>query len=172
MQNNLYISLSIFFWSGLHSLFASIKSKSLCERYLGVKINNFFRIIYSFFSIISFLPILALMLILRDQRIYSIPNPWVILTFFIQIFASIVVVFSIKQTGVMDFIEWNSRDQKSCHSMNTLQTGGLYGIVRHPAYFAGLVILWCSPIMTVNYLVFCMCMTFYVLLGLISRNVS
>ena len=165
MRNIINISLAIFFWSVLHSWLASNKAKSLGQRLLGEVVSKHYRLIYNIFSIISFLPIIGIMSLLNDQRIYFVTKPWVFLILFIQLIAMVIIYYSIKQTGVMDFIGWNFGYRKAYNSEKTLQTDGMYGVVRHPAYFAGLVILWISPIMTVNYLTFCVCISLYLLIG-------
>jgi len=46
-----------------------------------------------------------------------------------------------------------------------LQTGGFYGLVRHPLYLFSLLTLWPTPIMTDSFLGFVVGATFYFLVG-------
>jgi protein-S-isoprenylcysteine O-methyltransferase Ste14 len=46
-----------------------------------------------------------------------------------------------------------------------LVTGGLYRFVRHPLYTFGLLILWLTPSMTINSLIFYISLTVYIFVG-------
>jgi protein-S-isoprenylcysteine O-methyltransferase Ste14 len=46
-----------------------------------------------------------------------------------------------------------------------LVTTGFYGWVRHPLYLFGLLVLWLTPLMTLNMLVVYLSLTGYLLIG-------
>lgn len=165
MINTFCLILTIFIWGYLHSLLASHKIKALVKRYFLRSTVKQYRIFYNIVASLSILPILWLMYSLPDYEIYIIGQPWKILAEFVQILAFFILVIAAKQTGIAEFIGLDVKTKKLNEKEKSLKTGGLYQYVRHPIYSAGLVILWFTPILTVNYLTVAICLTLYILIG-------
>ena len=76
------------------------------------------------------------------------------------------MALAVQQTGAANFLgleQWFSpRQAAQPHSMTTC---GLYAYVRHPIYTCALIVLWLTPILTVNLLAFNLGATLYMTLG-------
>lgn len=165
MTNIFWLIIAIILWGYLHSLLASNKIKSFVKCYFGEILSSHYRIFYNIIASLSFIPVLWLINILPDTGIYIISMPWKIVAELIQLSALIFLVIAAKQTGVEEFIGIDFQPDKLNEKGQSLKTGGLYRFVRHPIYSAGLVILWCTPVMTVNYLTVAICLSIYILIG-------
>ena len=65
---------------------------------------RFYRLSYNIFSVISFAPILWLMVILPDQVLYQIPVPWIYLSLAGQVAAIVLLVVGVLQTDTLSFV--------------------------------------------------------------------
>lgn len=143
---------------------ASVEAKDWVHRTFGETGRRFYRFFYNIFAVISFAPILWLMVVLPDQVLYRIPVPWVFLSFAGQFAATLVLVVGVLHTGALSFlglrqlIEGEKRQSR-------LVTDGLYRWVRHPLYTAGLLFIWLTPVMSQNTLVVMIAATIYIIGG-------
>ncbi len=161
----LLVSTSIL-WGVVHSLLASHAAKDISARVFGPPATNrFYRFGYNVFSLISFLPLLVLLVSLPDQPLYRIPAPWLYLTLFVQALSAVALLVGVLQTGVWEFIGLSQLGQAENSAKPQLTTGGLYHYVRHPLYTAGLVFLWLTPEMTINRLALWSIMSLYLGIG-------
>ena len=53
----------------------------------------------------------------------------------------------------------------NANSTGAVVTTGAYGVVRHPLYSTGLLLLWCFPVLATGTLAFDAAITLYVLIG-------
>lgn len=160
----LLLWVSTLLWGLVHSLLASAQVKAWFAGRLDGKIMQFYRLAYNMLSVVTFLPILWLMVILPDRRLYLIPWPWLSLTLALQAAAAILLVIGLFQTGWLDFTGLGALTGTPAPP-DKLTTGGLYRWVRHPLYSAGLLFMWLTPVMTVNLLVVLIAATIYIIAG-------
>lgn len=166
MKGPLILTLATLLYSGFHSLMATNQVKRLARRRFSPGIPRWYRLVYNLLAGITFLPVLWLMVSLPDQPLYRIRMPWVVITTLGQIGGAAIIVIGLLQTGLISFLGLSllfSRDQTEPES--TFVTKGLYQHVRHPLYTGGLIILWLTPILTVNLLTLILLLTFYLALG-------
>jgi protein-S-isoprenylcysteine O-methyltransferase Ste14 len=159
------ILLAVFSYGLLHSILASSRVKAQAHRSFGPQTEHWYRLAYNFIAIITLLPILLLPILLIDEQIYRIPLPWVILTLALQLFAIVILVLGVRQTGTTSFIGLSQLLLPEDTSPPRLVTDGLYRYVRHPLYTCGLVIIWLTPIMTWNLLALIIGLTGYIIIG-------
>ena len=160
----LWLILAIVLWGIVHSLLASMGFKAACQRLFGDKAMRGYRLFYNLFALLSFLPILYLMVILPDRPLYEVPAPY---SYWMRVgqLASLILLFvAVFQTDLFSFVGLRQlfEEEKS----GPLITQGLYRYVRHPLYTFSLAILWLSPGMTLNSFVFYCALTLYVLVGI------
>lgn len=158
------IFLGIILWGAVHSLTASLGAKARAQRVWGAEADRFYRLGYNLFSLITFLPILALVFLLPDQPLYSVPAPWSFLMLIGQLFAVLTLAAGLLQTDVWHFLGLRQLIDHA-HSPPKLVVSGLYRWVRHPLYTAGLLFIWLLPVMTINRLVMNTGLTLYLLIG-------
>ncbi len=150
----------------IHSLTASLKLKQLAAQRFGDLGRRYYRLVYVIVSLITTPLYMALIVLLPDGHLYTIPQPWIFLTGFIQLLALAGMLLSLKGTGLLSFIGADALfTPGSPKSSNTLMTGGFYRYTRHPIYFFSLVFLWLIPLMTWNLLAFTIGVTLYTLIG-------
>jgi len=162
----LVILIACLVYGWVHSWMASLSFKRGMERVLGVQnAARFYRLIFNIFATISLLPILAMVPLLPDHRLYAIPIPWAWLALAIQGLAALALLVGVIQTGLLDFIGLGQLARSSPATKPEMVTGGLYRWVRHPLYTAGLVFIWLSPIMSSNLLALFVGLSVYLVIG-------
>jgi protein-S-isoprenylcysteine O-methyltransferase Ste14 len=164
----LWLILAIVLWGVFHSLLASTGIKDLLRRAYVDEFMKSYRLLYNIYAVISFLPILYLMVTLSDKILYQVSPPnnyWMRVGQGASLFFLIAAVF---QTDILSFI--GVRQLFEEEKTGTLITKGLYHYVRHPLYTFSLLILWLSPKMTLNSVVVYIALTVYVLIGIIFEE--
>lgn len=159
----LYILLSLLLWGLIHSLLASLGFKAWLANLLGKSLMRGYRLFYNFFSVLTFLPILYLAAALPDAPLYTIPAPISYAMFVGQGLAVLLLLVGVLQTGPLSFIGLRQlfEEEKPAEFV----TSGLYRLVRHPLYTAGLLFLWLSPTVTVNSFTLYAAAMVYILVG-------
>ena len=152
----------------IHSLIAANGFKHLIYRLLGEGAKKYYRLFYSLFASVTLLPVLILPAVIPDQTLYKIPEPLVYFTVFIQIVSVLLLVYSVLQTGALQFIGLSQafglkREDK-------LNTDGLYRYMRHPLYTFSLLVLWLTPTMTRNFALLYAALTVYIIIGAIFEE--
>lgn len=159
------IIIVVLLYGVVHSVLATLKVKDMARLYLGIRADRTYRLFYNLIALLTFLPVLALLAILPDERLYSIPFPWVLLTTVIQGLAIITLFLGLLQTGLWSFLGIKQLFLLSKESQTELVVHGLYRRVRHPLYMAGLLFIWFSPVMTHNTLAMTVGLSVYLILG-------
>jgi protein-S-isoprenylcysteine O-methyltransferase Ste14 len=152
-------------WGGIHSLLASQAAKELARRWFGDTAERGYRLGYNLFSILTFLPVLMLVMVLPDRMLYSIPFPWLVLTLAIQAAALLALLVGVRQTGLSRFLGFDQLFERRAESQDPMIVGGLYRWVRHPLYTSGLVFIWFLPVMTLNILALNIGSSAYLVIG-------
>lgn len=166
MSGTLLLVAASILWGVVHSLTASHRAKGMFARRFGqVFSERYYRLGYNLFSIVTILPILALLVLLPDRFLYSIPAPWVYLTLAGQVLAVVALMAGVLQTGALDFAGIGQLIRTEQPAAPNLTTHGLYRYVRHPLYTAGLVFLWLTPEMTLNRLALWIVFSLYLVIG-------
>ncbi len=159
--------LFIALWGILHSLLASLGFKDFLRRRLGNGFMRFYRLLYNLFAVVSFAPVLYLMISLPDKILYQVPPPWGYLMRAGQVLSVLLLFVAALQTDLLAFAGLRQlfEEEKS-----GLVTNGFYRFVRHPLYTFGLLILWLSPSVTVNMFVVDVALTGYILIGIVFEE--
>jgi protein-S-isoprenylcysteine O-methyltransferase Ste14 len=160
------VLLAVLVYGLVHSFLASLWAKARARRWFGVLADRTYRLLYNLFAVVSFLPVLALVGLLPDQPLYTIPFPWVLITSLGQITAVAALVLGLFQTDAWSFLGFRQLVQPTAvDKPATLVIKGLYRWVRHPIYTAGLVFIWLTPVMTANLLAMNAGLTIYIVVG-------
>lgn len=154
----------IVLWGIIHSLLASMGFKDVLRRTLGDGFMRSYRLLYNIFAVISFLPVLYLMLTLPDRPLYQVPAPWNYFMLAGQGISLLFLIVSVLQTDVLSFV--GLRQLTDAEKTGALVTNGLYRFVRHPLYTFSLLILWLSPSLSVNSFIVYISLTVYILIGI------
>ena len=160
----IWLLLAIALWGGFHSLLASNEAKDFFRRTIGDGFMKLYRLLYNILAVISFLPILYLMIVLPERILYEVPTPFNLLMRLGQVISVILLIAAALQTDLLSFA--GIRQIFEEEKQGSLMTGGLYRYVRHPLYTFGLLILWLSPSMSLNSFIVYLALTIYVLIGI------
>jgi methanethiol S-methyltransferase len=134
---------------------------------LGAEAKRFYRLVFSILAVVTFLPVLALLVLLPDERIYAIPFPFTLGNrpaaagggrwLGIQRDADRRAALCRPGPGAATL--------KPCGRPVPFITTGLYRWVRHPLYTCSLIFLWLMPVMTWNVLALNLGVTAYFIIG-------
>ncbi len=158
-----WLILAIAVWAAVHSLLASLEAKGLVRRLFGGLAGRFYRLAYNIFSVISFAPILWLVRILPDRPLYSVGPPWLYALLAAQLLALVCLLIALLQTDTLSFV--GLRQLFAGEGSPHLVERGFYRWIRHPLYLFGLLLLWLTPVMTMNILVTYVSLTAYLFVG-------
>ena len=127
-------------WCFLHSFLITTRTTIWLRKRLGEKIV-FYRIIYNLFSLITVLPLLYWQGTIPGPTVIPLPPFLMIFKYIALGFGVIVVAGSFASVDVQEFIgirQMISGDQQK-EKDPVISKHGLYGIVRHPMYFGGII---------------------------------
>jgi protein-S-isoprenylcysteine O-methyltransferase Ste14 len=141
----------------LHSLLASLPCKAWAQRRWGAASQRWYRLTYNIVAVVTLLPLLPLLLFLPDQVLYVVPAPWAWLMLAGQVGGAYMLLSALRQTNLAWFlgtaqVQEPADDATTEARQDPLVTSGYYAYVRHPLYTAGLLMMWLSPVMTLNWL--------------------
>lgn len=161
------LTLVLFFtiYAVLHSILASLTLKDWARRVFGPGVERWYRLAYNIIAVITLLPLLPLLAWLPDQTLYVVPSPWRWLMVGGQLLALAGLGITLLQTGLFQFLGLAQLTAERPNQPGKLNIGGFYGWVRHPLYFFSLLLLWLTPIMTLNLLVTYLLLSLYFYLG-------
>lgn len=153
------IVLLFLIFSAMHSITASIKSKSIFKKFLGNRIA-FYRLGYNLISIISF--ILCWTLSPKPQiYLYDLTPPWDIIILVLQFISLFGFIWTLKFFNTMEFLGINQIKRyyqgifsEMYDEKPTLNLNGPYKISRHPLYLFAILFLVFRPYMSLFYFVF------------------
>ena len=165
MTSSLLLITATVVYAGVHSLLAYSGVKLWIRQRYGPGIEQWYRLAYNVFAVLSGLPILVLLYLLPDQLLYQIPFPWILLTALGQLVGVVIIVVGILQTDVWHFIGLRQIIQSEKHQKPKMVSNGLYSWVRHPLYTGGLLLIWLVPTMSLNLLIVFILLTIYLVLG-------
>lgn len=159
------ILLALALYGVLHSLMASHAAKNAFRRAFGERLFRWYRLLFSLVGGALFLPILALLVVLPNRTLYSIPSPWTAVFWIIQGGGLALGAWSLAVTDVWAFIGVKQPFAPPDARLEKLVISGPYRWVRHPMYTASLLFLWFVPQMTSNWLALSLGTTLYFIVG-------
>ncbi|MEM4724982.1 MAG: methyltransferase [Candidatus Hadarchaeum sp.] len=170
-QNTVLILLAFLGFGVVHSLTAGIAPKNRLKALFGERlVEGWYRLAYNLFSGLTFLPVLLLIALLPDRELYRIGMPWALIFGAIQLVgvAGLLGAFFIfdvwRFLGIKQAFAFLSGEPLPLPP-EPLQIKGLYTLTRHPLYSFSLLVIWFTPIMTLNVLLFNICATLYIIFG-------
>ncbi len=138
-MNLLYFSLYLIGYFVLHSFLANQKIKTfLIDRVIS---NRYYRLLYNFLAIGLLIPIAFLYRQIHSQLLFDIPSLKGLGRILLGI-GSILLFFALRQYNLSEFAGTQQLKQKAKEKTAPLKTSGFNAVVRHPLYFASLLILW------------------------------
>ena len=165
IESILILTASIVLWGAVHSLLASAYVKERARRLFGQSADRWYRLLYVFLSIVTLLPVLALLVVLPDQTLYIVPAPWKWAMRGVQGFALVGLAVAFWETGPFDFLGLAQLRPGQQPGSAPLSIRGLHCRVRHPLYTLSILLIWMAPTMTVNWFITYLFATLYLYIG-------
>jgi len=140
------ITIFVLYFAGfavIHSVLATDYIKKIAERLFG-KSFRFYRIIYTFLSIITFAPALIVWFNYSSETpvLYTLPEWIQPVSFLIRVAGLGLFVYASFQTDLREFIGIRHMQGSVRENKPVLITNGAYGVVRHPLYTGGIMVLF------------------------------
>ena len=155
----------------LHSMLARLAIKARIRQALGERrYEGLYRLGYNFFAVLTLLPVVLVLMLWPGAAVWTVDG-WVSwLLRGVQLIGLIGLTMSVLQIEGGRFLGTSQlaaymRGEPLPLPDEPLTTSGVYGWVRHPLYFFSLLLLWFTPQMTTNWLVFVVLATIYFLVG-------
>jgi len=170
-RNGVLILLALAAFAVAHSLTAGLGLKPWLKRRLGERVvEGWYRLWYNAFSLITLLPVGALLVLLPDSTLYRVEGTGAVLLRLAQAVGALGLVGALLVTDVWRFTGIRQavaylRGEPLPLPEPPLVINGMYRLVRHPLYFFSLLALWPMPVMTVNLLLFNIGATLYFVIG-------
>ena len=162
----LFIFLAVLLDGFIHSVLAALQTKAIARQWFGKHTDRWYRLFFNLFGFFSFLPVLALPPTLPDSVLYRIPAPWSYLAMTGQFGAVLMLMVGLLQTDTLSFMGIRQLVTIPQYlKEETLVITGLYRWMRHPLYTAGMLFIWLTPVMTINWLALYVGVTLYTLVG-------
>lgn len=151
-------------YGGLHSFLASRHVKEWSRQAFGAAADRWYRLIFNLLGGLTFLPVLAVPVLLPGRLLYSVGPPWLWLLVGLQLAAILLLWIGIRQTGALEFLGLSQLLDLEQQPRGFVASG-LYKWMRHPLYSAGLLFIWALPRMTTSLLALNLSITAYLYLG-------
>lgn len=155
---------SLIAFAVIHSLTASLPFKRLIVRGLGSWADRLYLPVYSLIAVMTILPLVYQLYKNPGRIIYKIPSPWRWIMVGGQLIAAIIAPRAFRDAPH----RFKIRSQLSTPQTpeaGSLNIRGIYRWIRDPFLLSGLVMIWLTPIMTVNLLIIYLLTTVYLFLG-------
>lgn len=150
----------------LHSLLAANRVKAFVKNKMGQS-ARYYRLLYNILAVLTILPILFYNAVISAKVL--IPSDWKTIVSFLGLALStygiIIIRLAFRQYDIKEFL---GLKQLKSEEQEAFTTEGILGVVRHPLYFGGLLILigfWLfSP--TLANLITVIMLMLYILVGI------
>lgn len=148
----------------IHSLTASLPFKRLLVRGLGSRADRLYMPAYSLVAVLTISPLAYLLYKNPGRTLYRIPSPWRWLMVGGQLIAALIAPKAF-QDAPHRFKISSQLSAPQTPEAGSLNIKGIYRWIRDPFLLSGLVMIWLTPIMTVNLLVIYLLTTIYLFIG-------
>lgn len=173
----IWFLLAFLLWAVVHSLTAARAFKEGVRRRVGERAYaGFYRLFYNLLAFLTFLPILYLLArAVPATVLWRLPRPWALLFLLIQGAGLVGLLVSLWQTdlwhfvGVRQALRYLQGAPDPAPPVPFVRTG-TYALVRHPLYFFSMIVIWFTPLMTLNTLLFNLLATIYFYLGALHEE--
>ena len=165
-------------FASVHSTLVTKPVKVFASRLFGESfVRTWYRFLFIVVSVVTLAITVALIRAVPDVTVFHPPLSLVIAMRCVQLAA---VVFASRAFKALDFLEFigisqalraisgqTSAGDMDMEGMTKTQlvTTGVYGVVRHPLYFAGIVIMTFSPTLTRNWITVSVLSDLYFIFG-------
>jgi protein-S-isoprenylcysteine O-methyltransferase Ste14 len=163
----LVLSMLVIAWCFLHSALISISVTEYLKRNLGPAFR-FYRLFYNVVAVITLVPVVVFADSVRTQPIFSWDGYLRIVQVALLGTAALLFFLGARHydarqlLGIKQIREGTS--DKAITSSGKLDTSGVLGMIRHPWYAGGMLLVWARPL-DVSVIIVNIILTAYLLIG-------
>jgi protein-S-isoprenylcysteine O-methyltransferase Ste14 len=132
-------------WCFLHSFLITPVVTRFIQKHLR-KTYQYYRIIYNFIALVSLIPVMIYSFSIKGVPVFYWEGPFRIIQGTLIFSALLFFIGGARQYDIASFIGVRQiRENSTCSILNDdcrLNTTGMLGIVRHPWYSGGILIVW------------------------------
>ena len=169
MRSSVLLLVTLITYAALHSLLATHRAKNWARRTFGAFAARYYRLVYNLVAVLTFLPVLVILVINPGRLLYRLSQPWLSLMLLSQALSIAVMIIGFLHSDPLHFFGLRQLFDPDDKPVN-LTIHGLYRWVRHPLYTAGLALIWLTPIMTMNLLIVIAVLSIYLFIGSIFEE--
>lgn len=165
------VLIAMLIYGIVHSLIASRGVKDAFRQSFGERAyHGLYRLFYNGVALVTIVPVALLVVFRPGDTVWQVDLRWELPLLAIQALGLVGFVFALLQIDLGRFgglrqLRAYLSDEPLPLPPEPLQTGGVYGWVRHPLYLFSMMIIWPVTTMTGAYLGFCIGATLYFLAG-------
>lgn len=155
----------------IHSVLAATQFKQIMRLLMGPRgYEGLYRLFFNVVAVLLLLPIVWIIVFTPGETVWRVYFPLNIVFLGIQMLGGIGLLVSILQIdggrflGLTQSMTW-LEGRKLPLPTESLTTGGVYALMRHPLYLFSLMLIWPVTTMTAAWLGFSIGATIYFLLG-------
>jgi len=142
----------------LHSMLAHASSKRVASN-MGIG-EQHYRLYYSLFAVLSTGIWLMLVHNLSDQRLYQLQGLPMLIAMALQLTGLMVLLLTFREFDGLVFL-----GLKKAVQVDNFQESGVYCRIRHPMYSGVMLMIFASPMQSINSLNLCLVVSLYFVLG-------
>lgn len=147
--NNLFIALLWILWCALHSALITKTVTDYAKRKLGIQ-YRFYRLFFNIISLVTLAPLLYYSVSHKGPLVFRWDGPLLIIKYLLLLGGLFLFAAGARHYSLWQFF--------GIHQIRTGQTGsalsenavfdttGILGIIRHPWYTGGIMVIWASDI--------------------------
>jgi protein-S-isoprenylcysteine O-methyltransferase Ste14 len=136
-------------WCTAHSLLISLPVSGYLQARLKTR-YRFYRMAYNFAALLTLVPVLYYTWAIQGPVVFRWEGSWRIVQALLWIGAVAFFVAGARRYDMAQFLGLRqARAQNACSVLTddcTLDSGGVLGMVRHPWYTGGILIIWARPL--------------------------
>ena len=165
------ILIGMLVYGVVHSLLAGRRVKQTFRAWLGDRAYyGLYRLCYNIFAAVTFMPIAFALLLLPSRQVWTLEGVAAAAGILVQVVGLVLFVMALAQIDLGRFLGLSQLGAYLASEPlplppEAMQTGGLYGLVRHPLYLASILVLWSQLQMTEFMLAFNIAATLYFAIG-------
>jgi len=173
MKGALIIGFAFIVWAIGHSILADYRVKAWFRERFGDHAYRWYRLGYNALATLSFIPVFLAYATMIDRPLWHVPSPWRWLMLGMQGIGLTGIIGAVFHTHVGEFVGIAQLTPGyDFEHKEPMRLTGFYCIVRHPIYFFSLILLWFSPDISLNGLVFSILATLYFYLGAMHEEIG
>ena len=145
----LFVALLWALWCTLHSSLIAPTVMDYMERTLGERFR-FYRLSYNIVSFATLVPLMYYSISIPQGPVFRWEGHWVIVKYLLLLTSILLFVAGSRHYSMSHFLGLSQirmgHDSHTLSGHNTFHTSGILGVIRHPWYTGGIIIVWASDI--------------------------